>query len=665
MGRRRALAAPVALVLLAGLYFAVLELREPYYFLWDDNASFYLPCYVYNHDALIGRGEIPHLNYHQYLGHTYLASGQTAVLYPPLYAGLVAARLGWGDLRPAVDVLAVLHLIAAALGMYFLLRRFEIRPATAVAVALMYMTFPFLVVVSRSWIFVSYAAALLPWGLAALERLLERPTAPRILAVGVVKALFLYQGYVQYAVLATLFEGFYLVLRGLAGGEGWPRWRRQAAAYAAALGAAGALAAPLLVPMLHAKQVSAYRTGSLSFAEFISNALEPATFLSAQVFRMEPRAVHLSSGAIFYVGLPGLAALAALAFARRRRIFLVYAAVAGLALVLSTRAFGLMYHLPLLSSFRWPFKSFLIVLAFFSVAAAGAFDACFSAPRRALRWAAAALVGAAILGNAAIVGSQSLDAPFGPNRVDRDVAELRAEAARLFPLDRGRVVSLWMSPLEPRIHRLLPFNYATLAGAYHLGGYDPLIAEENLELALHLEYSNIFRYKLTRERLDYLSSWSVRFLTVPRSSMYPPIGGLRPALSRFSQLRLSFRDQAIEVWENGAALPFAYFPGPPFAPVEVEWRSSSMRLETRGRGGWLRVNVAPLDGYEWSADGRDMGAPRVDEERHLVLEVPGGTEEVEIRYVPVAFRLGVFVFLAFTLSVGATWVVRRSRGWEG
>lgn len=656
--RRGEAAAVAVLVLAAGLYFAVLELREPYYFLWDDNASFFLPCYAYDHDSLMVRGELPHLNYHQYLGHSHLASGQTAVLYPPLYLGLAVTRVGWGDLRPVVDVLAVLHLVAAALGMYLLLRRLAIRRAASVLASLLWMSFPFLVVVSRSWIFVGYAAAYLPWSLWALERLFARPCAPRVLALAVVKALFFYQGYVQYFVLATLFEGLWLGLRWLFAAAARQPWRRRAAAYAAALAATAALAAPLLLPMLHAKQVSAYRTGSLAFAEFISNSLDLGTFAAAQIFRMEPRAVHLSTGAVFYIGLPVLALLGAFVTSRRR-VFVTALGVAAAAFVLSTRAFGVMYHVPVLSSFRWPFKSFLVVLCFLSIAVAGAADAWLGSRRKAVRRIGALLLVTGIAGNVAIVFSRSLDAPFGPNRVDREVAELRREAARRFPLARGRVVSLWLSPLEPEIHRYLIFDYATLVGAYHLGGYDPLIAKENLELALRLEYSNIFRYRLTRQMLDYLSAWSVRFFIVPESRMFPGIDELRPALERFPELRRVYRGDGLEVWENDAASPFAYFAGDPIAPAEVEWGTSSVRVATAGRGGSLRVNVAPLDWYEWTADGRDMGAVGYDEERHLVVEVPAGTEEVIVRYVNVPFRLGLFVFLAFAVSAAATWLVRR------
>ncbi|MCG8455805.1 MAG: hypothetical protein MI919_05945, partial [Holophagales bacterium] len=65
-----------------------LESRQPFYFLWDDNASFFLPCYTFDYETLLEHGRPAHLNYHQYLGYTYLASGQTGVLYPPVYLAM-------------------------------------------------------------------------------------------------------------------------------------------------------------------------------------------------------------------------------------------------------------------------------------------------------------------------------------------------------------------------------------------------------------------------------------------------------------------------------------------------------------------------------------------------------------------------------------------------
>jgi hypothetical protein len=654
----------LVLLALAGLVLAGLEAVEPYYFLWDDNASFFLPCYVFDAESLFDRGALAHVNPHQYLGHSHLAVGQTGALYPPVYLAAAVTRLFWDDPRPLVDVLAALHLLISALGMLALLRRLGLGRPAAVLASLTWVTFPFLLVVSRSWIFVAYAAAYLPWGLLLLERLLERPTASRVLAFAAVKALFCYQGYVQYVVLATLFEGFYLVLRldgrrvskapgPIASGPGL--WR-PAAGFAAGLAATALLAAPLLLPMLHAKQISAYRSGGLSYEELVSNSLEVGTFLDAQVLDAEPGAVHLSSGAIFYVGLPNLLALAALWRRRDRYLFLAAAFTALLALVFATEAYGAVHRLPLLSSFRWPFKSFVLALFYGSIAFAGAWDVLLGSRHRLLRAAAATLLIAGIGVHVVLAASDRSNSPFGPNRVSASVADLRASTAARFPVDGGRVISLWLSPGHPRIERFLVFDYATLAGAYHLGGYDPLVARETLDLALHLEYSNIFRYELSEAMLAYLSSWSVRFLLVPENDR------LREILGSFPQLRLAHRSGGVEVWENAAALPFAFFEGDgDVTAAGVEWTATGVRVATAGRGGLLRVTVAPLTWQVWTADGEDMGAIGYDDSRRVAVEVPAGTRTVEIRYVDVPFRAGVGIFAACVLSLAATAAVRRSR----
>jgi hypothetical protein len=460
---RAELPAAAALLLLAGLLFAALEARMPFYFLWDDNVSFYLPSYVYNLEAVLG-GEIPHVNYHQYLGHTHLAAGQTAVLYPPLYPALVLTGLVWGDQRPAVDVLAVGHLLFSALGMFVLLRHRRVERRASVVAALLWVSFPFLAQVSRNWIFVAYAAAWLPWSFFLLGRLLDAPRrTSSIFTLGAVKALLISQGYVQYAILLVLYESLYLLLH-------WFQLHRlrcprrqvfdEARAWVLALLASAALAAPVLLPMLHAKQVSAYRSGGLSFQELTSLSLDAVDFLKAQVFLLTPRAVHETSTAMFYLGLPNLLALGIL-FRDRRPVFKQVLLVAAAALVLSTAAYGVMYYVPLLSSFRWPFKSFLFVAFFLAVALGRAYQLFFEDERRGVRRAGAVLAALALAGNAGVLLTR--DEPFGPNRIEESVAGLREAAAQRYPLAAGRAVSMWLNPGEPEIHRFLAFNHATLA----------------------------------------------------------------------------------------------------------------------------------------------------------------------------------------------------------
>ena len=665
--RRRELAAVGILLALVLAHFALLELAKPFYFLWDDNAGFFLPSYVLNAETVFEHGELPHVNPHQYLGHAYIGSGQTGALYPPVYLAFALTRLV-GDARGMIDLLAIVHFLLAALGMYALLRAFGVARTPAVLASLLWVSFPFSAQVARNWIFVSFAAAYLPWSLLLTERLLEVPTARRALELAVVKALLFYQGYVQYAVLAALFEGVYMLWRVALRPDARRRFGRGAATYGAALLATGALAAPILVPMFEAKMRSAYRAGALSLEEFLSNALDPVIFLRAQIFDMEPEAIHLSSGGLFYVGVPVLlAALLLLGLHLRGRAARVETApfVAALltsatAFLLSTEAAGILHAVPLLGSFRWPFKGFLIVLLFLTLAVGGLAGLAWRRDCRRRRGLATAMLVLGVVGNVFVV--HVWDAPFGPTRLRESVAEYRAEVAARFPggkegMEKGRIVSMWMSHGEPEIERLLVQNFATLAGAYHLGGYDPLIAKLNLELAVGLEYSNIFRYELTRESLDYLSSWSVRWLLVPVRPNFPGI------FAEFPELRRVYQGDGMEIWENTAALPFAYFLGDEGKALPVTWGPSGARVRTNDRAGVLRLQIAPLEHYRWRVDGFEMGTVVGDADRHVLLEIPAGTREVELSYVDLPMRRGLHLseFFALLVLVGVLWRRRRNK----
>jgi hypothetical protein len=632
--------------------YGTLLLLRPAYFLRDDNATFFLPQYVFNARAVAEDGRLPLVNFHQYLGTPYLANGQSAVLYPGIYLAVGCAEILFGDPRHTMDILALLHLTAAAAAMALLLRALGTSRWVAGLGGVLWATFPFLPEVGRNWIIVTYTAMILPLLLLCLERLIRSPTIFRAATLAAVMTLYLFQGYVQYPLLASLLNGVYLIARWILDHDARTLWRAQLTALAAAFVGTLFLTAPLLLPMLQAKTVSSYRTGPLSYDEFLSNAMPLDAFFKAQIFHMAPQVIHQSNGSIFYVGAPILLALLAVFLFRRQpeaAPFLAAGCAAAVAFLCTTQAYGLVYGVPLLSSFRWPFKSFLLFLAFATVAAAGT---CDLLRRRRPRLGTALVLlffGGAIATNLAVIFNPKNDLPFGPNGLERDVADLVAETHARLPLaEDGRVVSLWLSPGEPRISRFLVFNFSTLAQTYHLGGYDPLVSRQHRKLAMGLEFSNIFRWGLTRKALDHLSAWSVRYLLVPEDDR------LRPLLTAWPRLRLLSTKDGFEVWENPAALPIASFIEDPYHPVPHIWSTNEIRVYPQGQSGALRLTLASLPEYRASVDGRPATLAE-DPRQRLVVNVPPGTEEVVVLYVSSRFRLGTGLALIAVLTFCAAW----------
>ena len=419
-------------------------------------------------------------------------------------------------------------------------------------------------------------------------------------------------------------------------------------------------------------------------------------FVAAQFLMMREEVVHRASGGLFFAGPAVLAALLAWPIlgwrdrgqkreetekrksdgvdSGRSVTFMAAVAAALLALVFSTRAQGLLYGVPLLSSFRWPFKYFLFFAFFGVIAAVGLAERWSSrSSSTTVRWISGLLAAGVVLNvvlNVAVIFHPTWNVPFGPYRIDRSLADLTAEIEQTMPLDDGRVVSFWQAHQEERLDRHLALAYATVVGGHHLGGYDPIIAKKNLDLALGLEYSNIYRYPMTPELMEHLCRWSVRYIVTPNRANYADI------LDSWPQLDRNFTDEALVVFRNSAAWPLVSLldgssestpdsaPGDPGDRLDFEWRANGMVIDTQGRSGTVRVGVSPLPWWTWRADGLDMGSPEVDESDQLLLALPeAGAEEVVLEYRNVPFRLGVGLQWAFLLSLAAiAWLRSRREG---
>ena len=61
----------VIVVIILSAFFVILESIKPCYFLYDDNANFFLPSYSHNWHSLAENGRIPLINFHQNLGQTF------------------------------------------------------------------------------------------------------------------------------------------------------------------------------------------------------------------------------------------------------------------------------------------------------------------------------------------------------------------------------------------------------------------------------------------------------------------------------------------------------------------------------------------------------------------------------------------------------------------
>lgn len=628
------LMATTAALLLLGL-----QILESGFFLCDDNASHFLPAYLHAFESLVDEGEIPWLNQHQSLGGTFLAPGQTGVFLAVLYPSLFGLRLL--DLDPVflIDFLASLHLMLAALGMWWLLRYRQVSRALAFVLALTWALLPFAVVMGRSWVFVTYLVAYLPFQFLLLLRFLENPSARLFTALVVVKCLFLFTGYPHFLALAFFFEAVFLVLAaGISPSNAGAFLRRRVAAAFLTSLVSVAVSAPLLLPLLQAKADSVERADGLSGDLALDFALPPVDFLGTQLL-MPKEGWLLGAGStfLFYMGLPLMLATG-FALRARRDIgpwALAAAATGLLALLFSTRFYWLLLQLPVFDSLRWPFKGFPIAAFFlFPVAAQGA-GLFIEKGRLGHKNFRQRLVLGMFWLNLVVqycgLFPPGWRAPLSTTRLDRPVKTL-ASAPLLQPIDDSGRVAFLRAPVDAPSdsHPLrLGFLYATLTGHYQVQGYDPLEARTNRALRFRTNIDGEisvtpYSWPSVREKLDQRS---VRYFLLAELS------GLLPLVLESPGIQLLGRGEGLVLLENRQARPIvALSPGD--EPLEFSWRTNGIVVDLgkNFRGGSITFNVAPLAEYRWLRNGEDQGRPGLLESRPQV-ELPPGPARIELRYV--------------------------------
>ncbi|NLO90605.1 MAG: hypothetical protein GX410_01250 [Elusimicrobia bacterium] len=665
----------LALALVALGLFWLLQARRPYYFLQDDNRTLALPSAVHISRTLAETGSIQQYNFHQFLGYPVLAS--SAALYPPVYAAAFLSKTLLGHAYGTMDILVLLHLLAAALGAFLLFSYLGLRGPAPWFSGLAWGFCPFVVYVGASWWVVSLAAAFFPFLLLLTLRLLRRPDWLSALWLALAQVLFLVGGYPQYFVYALVLElPTALALefmarramsgRAVAASSAWEFLLSNQGAfkyYLLAGGAALLLAAPYLLPLLDAVVQSADRSRAFSFADFSIYNLSAISWLKGIVY---PAPSPLRSNLLSNFSLPELSyigyvplALAVLAFYRmcvRKRdggpygVYPVAFAAAIFCWLWAAGTFNFAeYLLPVLNRLRWHFKILLFVDFYLILAASAALFWLWTLKPR-LAWALAALH---VLNISALFW-------WGP----APVFSLHTETPPLSEplsgrLREGRIFTAGFDPLELRSAQTLGFNYATLSRLSHFAGYDVLVPQANKLLTLNLGRDGGAVRPPADDTLSYLRKWGVRWYVLS----YPVSGPFKRFAER-ARLSPVSRGEGRAVFEDKAALPMVW---------RMERNGTMRELESHISGnfwdiatqdaqaGCLRVNTLYNSSFLVRPAGAILG-PSSNGQTEVCY--PAGTGTLRLYYSSPSFRTGVRLFWVFVLfcAAAAFFAVRRSRG---
>jgi dolichol-phosphate mannosyltransferase len=630
-----------ALAMLAA-FLVSLEIAHPYYFLQDDNRDMTLPHYVLEARTLAA-GDLAQFNFHQSLGTPLLASGQPAVLSPGPYLAIAVSRALHGHVFAAIDWLVAAYFALGALGVLFLGRELRLSRPAALFAAISWPLLPATVYFNVSWCIVAPLIGLLPWTLGWTVRLARGEGAlGSALALAAGQTLLMLAGYPQWVVAAVLIEMMFLAGFSRSARRPWKAvgwW-----ALAAVLSLLWSL--PLLAPMVNHISHSWARSAPVPYNVFAGEAVRVRAWANGVLWPFDRLFAgsqeHYYSeiaapAAISHLGYPALllATYGVFALARRhgsrRRTMLICAVAAGAMLAWTLGWLSpLLYRIPILNRFRWPVRQlFCFELMALLVAALG-----LDALRRRIpaRWLAAAVIALQV---ADLWGANLLHSYRGFVVHSDPVPLVEPWRDRL---TSGRIVSLGHYALGGRLDTIksIGFNYASLWGLFHMGGYDTLTTRESYEATRSFSHSSSFADVPERLDIAFLRSWGVRWYVASPGAVRAYAGWLAEhgvSLVECDPDRCLFEDRSappLAAWADSAKGD----------GLDLTVRGAQLRVATR-RAGPGEVVLAFLEHpfLRATVDGAPTPLRRLPGGQ-LLVSVPGGEHVLALRYEDPLFQLG-------------------------
>ncbi len=646
------------LVVIVTLFLILLERRYPYFFLQDDNRDQYLPYFVHNARALL-HGEIALYNFHQYLGLPHLANGNAAALYPLSWLSVLVSRLFWGHDFAAIDFAVCFHLVLGSAGFYLMLRAFGLgRPASAFG-AVTWPLVSYFLYVGNSWYVVTGPVAAMPWMVFFAIRLHQQARPGRALAglVGV-RLLLVFVGHPQFFLYTVIFEGL-LILLLLPGGHSLFRPSRARLWYLASFALTAVLALPLILPMWQQTRQSV-RSGPIDYDTFVSGSTILPLWLKGLT---DPYEGHVFQS-ISFIGLACLAlGLVAAVFlvlaivrrpmvaARRRRLLIVLCVLGVFSFLWAGSILvpRIIYQIPILNRFRWPYKLLIQFSLFLIAFASCGLDLLLDAlgRMRLLRGRRIFLDSAAIC----LIVIQIIQ--FGFLYYAHPVRALRIHRETVpwseplkDQLTGGRILSVGFDYTSEYTAHTLAFNYCTFWGLHHFAGYDALLPAVNDRATPGTgAYSGYFddlgnnRATLV-DRLESLRSWGVRWYVVNPEYV-----------RRYGELPLVrvAEDADRIVYRDDAALPLAYWAdAQDDQGITLRHTANTIVLQTdHAYAGTMIVNILWNRYFTATLDGEPL--PLAVGDNRPMLFVPEGQHTIRITYRDPYFLAGCWIALSFML----------------
>jgi hypothetical protein len=235
-------------------------------------------------------------------------------------------------------------------------------------------------------------------------------------------------------------------------------------------------------------------------------------------------------------------------------------------------------------------------------------------------------------------------------------------------LANGRIVSIGFNFYNDDIENgklygytapSLGYNYATLWGLYHFGGYERLISTQNSNASLGLNYHSIIPvepgFPLDMPSylpLFYFREWGVKYYIIDKNVYLRDIGGLV----------LFYSDQYRNIVYDPRAKPFIYWEdNPNEGNISYKFGTNTIEIGAeRAADGNMHLNFLFNSFFNAYIDGEKVGLIETADAQ-MSLFVSKGVHSIKIEYVDPYFKYGLMLVITFIAAGSVTLFVLKQK----
>jgi len=651
---------PFTLVVCVFIVLLFVEYNHPYFFLNDDNRDYFLPNYIHNYRSLLN-GELALYNFHQFLGIPHLALGQSGTLYPIVYLSIFLSKLIFNHYFAAIDIMVIIHLMIGSVGFYKFVSFFDIEHKICLFGGLTWALGSFVVYVSDSWVIVSAAAAYFPWMIFFSFVLLKNPSLKAVFGAVAVRLLLFYAGHIQYFIYSVIFEFLTVVLFLIYRYQNGNKIKcvvillgKYIRSYLYVL----IFSLPLLLPMWHQTTISADRSGRLVFEEFVGRKFPLSELISGLTYVGYGKLGYLSHIGIIVIYFLVIGLIIGLINRIKSKskiqtnenvslfVFLIPALIA-LLWATSTHFNQLIYIIPILNRFRYPFKLVFFLDFYLIVITTIILSNLMKRYSSDIYKKVLCIL---------IIAVQMFNFIFiyanFPYNFGTHLDKIPLEEKLQTQLSEGRIVSagfeFWSSNLKDDSNFItaptLGFNYATLFGLNYFAGTEPLRSTATSKACLGLNFKAVIDSNNIIP-VDYLRKAGVRWYIVPVSKY-------KEYAVKFSSYGIikKYQDKNRVIFIDEKAYPMvadSFGKIISYSDYMVSANTISLSVDFNKNDTIIFNNLFnPF--FEGYIDGEKVEIKPVNK-IHFSIEVPKGKHRIKIKYRDPYFIAGLYVSFVFLL----------------